>query len=533
MDPATLAIGAFFVLVLSLVIYQVGKRIPLPLIPHNKLQWFVGDIPFLTRLATEKGAITYAFDDTAMRLGPVSHWCVVVGLGASWASRLFGFEQAIVILADSQEMHDVLVNRAAEFDRSKSISALFAGTLPQGMLALLTDEHFGITMTNPYLARMTPRMVDLMQELVDLWSAGAKRLGGSTDAIDVLNDIRLATIDVIASITFGASFNGVKTSLDYLDSHPDASHSAPPEIPKLAADLEVLLDTIGDGVLFPAPSWLPWLTRNFNRQWRKAITSTHDYLRGRLYTTRADYALEGRDAEKASANQADNVLDMIMEREKEDRAKGAEALAKAEIIDELTTLALGGSETTATTMQWSVKMLWKHPDVQRKLRAELLNNLPAIASRPPTFAEITDETNLPYLSAVMYEILRCSRTASAVARDAARDTVLLGYPIPKGTQVLMPIGMFNPERWLRPDGSFNPTAGPWLPFSFGFRGCFGQKLALIELRLFISMIQVNFFFDAVPEELNTWKSNETVTNPSHPAQCYVRPIPWESMEKTW
>ncbi|KAF8194043.1 cytochrome P450 [Mycena galopus ATCC 62051] len=576
MDPAMLAIGAFGVLVLSLVIYQVGKPIPLPLIPHNKLQWFVGDIPFLTRLATEKGAITYAFDDTAMRLGPVSQ--LVVGLGASWASRLFGFGQAIVILADSQEMYDVLVNRAAEFDRSKSISALFAGTLPQGMLALPTDEqfkhhkrYFGITMTNPYLARMTPRMVDLMQELVDLWSAGAKRLGGSTDAIDVLNDIRLATIDVIASITFGASFNGVKTSLDYLDSHPDASHSARPEIPKLAADLEVLLDTIGDGVLFPAPRWLPWLTRNFNRKWRKAITSTHAYLRGRLYAARADYALEGRDAEKASASQADNVLDMIMEREKEDRAKGAEALTEAEIIDELTTLALGGSETTATTMQWSVKMLCKHPDVQRKLRAELLNNLPAIASRPPNFAEISDETNLPYLSAVMYEILRCSRTASAVARDATRDTVLLGYPIPKGTQVLMPIGMvqqmesdgfkdvtdgldsvrsassqrgrktgywsaadvhqFNPERWLRPDGSFNPTAGPWLPFSFGFRGCFGQKLALIELRLFISMIQVNFFFDAVPEELNTWKSNETVTN--HPAQCYVRPIPWESMEKTW
>ncbi|KAF8212986.1 cytochrome P450, partial [Mycena galopus ATCC 62051] len=247
-------------------------------------------------------------------------------------------------------------------------------------------------------------------------------------------------------------------------------------------------------------------------------------------------------AEKASASQADNVLDMIMEREKEDRTKGAEALTEAEIIDELMTLALGGSETTATTMQWSVKMLCKHPDVQCKLRAELLNNLPAIASRPPNFAEISDETNLPYLCAVMYEILRCSRTASAVARDATRDTVLLGYPIPKGTQVLMPIGMvqqmesdgfkdFNPEQSLRPDGSFNPSAGPWLPFSFGFRGCFRQKLALIELHLFISMIQVNFFFDAVPEELNTWESNETVTN--HPAQCYVRPIPWEGMEKTW
>jgi cytochrome P450 len=172
-------------------------------------------------------------------------------------------------------------------------------------------------------------------------------------------------------------------------------------------------------------------------------------------------------------------------------------------------------------MQWSVKILCKHPDVQRKLRTELLTNLPSIAARPPTYAEISDEVNLPYLSAVIYEILRCSRTASAVARDATRDTMLLGYPIPKGTQVLMPIGMvqqiesegsrdvtdgldsvrsasskrgrktgywsaadvhqFNPERWLKADGTFNPNAGPWLPFSFGFRGCFGQKLAVCLL----------------------------------------------------
>ncbi|KAJ6608065.1 cytochrome P450, partial [Mycena sp. CBHHK59/15] len=408
----------------------------------------------------------------------------------------------------------------------------FAGTLPQGMLALPMEEQFkhhkrylGITMTNPYLARMTPRIVDLKQELIDLWSVGAKRLGtgGSTDiAINALDDIRLATIDVIASITFGASFNGVKASLDYLEANPSAAPSSRPEITKLAADLEVLLDTIGDGVLFPAPSLLPWLTRNFNRKWRKAINN---------------YALEGKDSEKPAAHKADNVLDMIMEREREDQSKGAVALTEAEIIDELTTFALGGSETTATTMQWTIKILCKHPDVQRKLRSELLNNLPAIATRPPTYAEISDESNLPYLSAVIYEILRCSRTALAVARDATCDTVLLGYPIPKGTQRGRKTGywsssdvhLYNPERWLRQDGSFNANAGPWLPFSYGFRGYFGQKLALIELRLFLAMIQVNFFFNALPEEINTWKSHETVTN--HPTQCYVRPMSWENTEK--
>lgn len=42
---------------------------------------------------------------------------------------------------------------------------------------------------------------------------------------------------------------------------------------------------------------------------------------------------------------------------------------------------------------------------------------------------------------------------------------------------------FNPERWLRPDGSFDANAGPSLPFSLGQRGCFGKSLAVSSLIL--------------------------------------------------
>ncbi|KAJ7305635.1 cytochrome P450 [Mycena albidolilacea] len=576
MDSTSLTLGAGILLLLSFAIHHAGKPTPLPLIPHNSnLKWFVGDIPFIAKLAKERGGVSYAFDDTALRLGPVSQ--IVIGLGASWIGRTFGLGQVIVILADYQEMHDLLVNRAAEFDRSKLVNNLFAATLPQGMLALPTNQQFkhhkrylGITMTNPYLARMTPRIVDRMQELVDLWSVAAKRLavGSSTEvAFNALDDIRLSSIDVIASITFGTSFDGVKASLEYLDRNPSASPSSRPATPKLVTDLEVLLETIGSGIFFPVPTLLPWWTRTFNHKWRKALTNTHSYLRSRLSSARVDYEAERNTSEKSAAHRADNVLDIILERERGDQTRGAKTLTEAEIIDELTTFALGGSETTAATMQWSVKILCKHPAVQYKLRTELLNNLPVINTRPPTYTEISDETNLPYLSAVMYEILRCSRTAAAIDRDVTCDTTLLGYPIPKGTRLQMPIGMvqqlesegskhvtdtldsvrsasslqgrktgywsatdahlFNPERWLRPDGSFNATAGPWLPFSYGFRGCFGQKLALIQLRLFLAIAQFNFFFDALPEELNGWKSHETVT--SHPVQCYVRPIPWDNV----
>lgn len=37
---------------------------------------------------------------------------------------------------------------------------------------------------------------------------------------------------------------------------------------------------------------------------------------------------------------------------------------------------------------------------------------------------------------------------------------------------------FDPSRWLERDGSFNPNAGPMLPFSSGQRGCFGKNLGV-------------------------------------------------------
>ncbi|KAJ7347439.1 cytochrome P450 [Mycena albidolilacea] len=574
MDSSTLKTGAAL-LAVSLAIYQLGKPKPLPHIPHNKLHWFAGDYPFVVRIGREKSGFSYAFDHIATRLGPVSQ--VVLGLGASWVGKLFGPGNVIVVVADAQEAQDVLVNRSAEFDRSKRTSLLFEATLRQGMLGLPTGEQFrqhkrylAITMTSPYLARMTPRMIEHVQELVEVWAIGASQLrtGSSGDvAINAIEDLRLLTVDIIASITFGTSFNGTRALLNYLEATPEAGPSSRLEVPQLVLDLEVLLHTIADGGMFLLPSLLPWWTRTFNRKWRSAIGRVHAGLRTRLQTARAEYASETRD-ERPAAHKAENLLDIILEREREDGYKGVVALTESEIIDELTTFALGGAETTPTTMQWTLKILCKHPDVQRKLYSELLEKLPAITTRAPTYAEISDEANLPYLSAVLYEVLRCARTIAVVTRVATRDTVVLGYPIPKGTEVLFPIGMmqqlesdaskdvtdsldsvrsssskggrktgywsasdvhlFNPDRWLRQDGSFDANAGPWLPFSTGFRGCFGTKLALIELRIFLAIVQVNFFFDALPEELNTWQSHERLT--SHPDQCYIRPIPWDKIE---
>jgi cytochrome P450 len=166
-----------------------------------------------------------------------------------------------------------------------------------------------------------------------------------------------------------------------------------------------------------------------------------------------------------------------------------------------------------------------NPDIQRKLRAHVLERIPEIQDRSPTFEELS-ATNTPYLEAVVHETLRLSRTAGGYAREAKEDVVILGKRIPKNTTIVIPtvtgwedvstpvysvpgcdgdasersaelqsardpaavrkVGywapgtgrLFQPERWLDSEGQFDINAGPSLPFSLGQRGCFGKNLAV-------------------------------------------------------
>ena len=67
----------------------------------------------------------------------------------------------------------------------------------------------------------------------------------------------------------------------------------------------------------------------------------------------------------------------------------------------------GGSETTSTTLSWSVLYIALHPEIQQKCQIEIDEE---IGSRPPT---IEDVPNLPYVMACLMETQRLSIMAPA------------------------------------------------------------------------------------------------------------------------
>jgi hypothetical protein len=56
---------------IAFAVYHSLTPKPLPGIPHNKLEWLKGDIPFLMRSEKESGLVFQGFDLAAEKLGPI------------------------------------------------------------------------------------------------------------------------------------------------------------------------------------------------------------------------------------------------------------------------------------------------------------------------------------------------------------------------------------------------------------------------------------------------------------------------------
>jgi cytochrome P450 len=226
---------------------------------------------------------------------------------------------------------------------------------------------------------------------------------------------------------------------------------------------------------------------------------------------------------------------------------------------------IGGHHTTSGVMMWVAKYLTEFPHIQTQLRSVLYKTLSTAKEENRTFKfEEIRRAKLPYFDAVIEEMLRIN--AVTVTHEAMCDTVILGCPIAKGTQVFfmfngpgflspsIPIDeskrsetsrsaklngtwdetqdltISNPERWLvhknngeglgENDVECDGAAGPQLVFGLGPRACWGRRLALMEIRILIAMLVWNFELLETPPAISSHAGLEGIARV--PQQCHIR-----------
>ncbi|EAU36731.1 predicted protein [Aspergillus terreus NIH2624] len=424
-----------------------------------------------------------------------------------------------------------------------------------------------------------PAIYDRALELVDLWDAKARLAAGRP--FFAAEDIHNTALDAVLSFSFGGAFphSATRPQLELLSTlYMEAVHrndtplDRPAEFPQASPPdcIKAILDITGafeytKSSIFPR---LMWFLASKTPRVRHAVRTKDNFVLRELQG--ATHRLVWKDSD-ADHTWAQSAVDLIVDRERKyaEREGRSPNFFGSAIRDEVFGFVLAGHDTTSTTIAWGIKLLADNPDAQTNLRLALKNALleAAASNRLPLCSEVI-RTSIPYLDATIEEILRCAPTVPAVDRVALNDTVLLGHSIPKGTSIFLmnkgasffsppheiedekrspsaraaknkghhawdpeTLDIFLPERWLVASEEqasavgtanvvFDPAAGPAMPFGGGPRGCWGRRLAYLEMRLIFALMVWRFELLGCPKELSGYDAFDGLVH--KPKDCFVR-----------
>jgi cytochrome P450 len=207
------------------------------------------------------------------------------------------------------------------------------------------------------------------------------------------------------------------------------------------------------------------------------------------------------DARRRCPHDMGDLLSWLLRARHAETGKG---MSDRQLRDEVMTLFVAGSETTAAALAWTWYLLVTHPDVQRRLEEELTA---VVGGRMPTFQDLQ---TLSYTRMVIEEALRLYPPTWVTARSPLADDEIGGYRIPRQAVVLLSPyvlhrhptfwehpAAFDPERFMPAQSTDRPRYA-YFPFGGGPRRCIGESFALMEVRLIVAMVTQAYRLHLVP-----------------------------------
>jgi cytochrome P450 len=364
-------------------------------------------------------------------------------------------------------IEQVLVIQQAKFHKSELTKRITEGLLGQGLLISegefwrrqrrLAQPAFHRSRINEYAATM----IESTQRHIRDWRGGEQR--------DLAREMMALTLDVAVRTLFGTTLSAeaqqVGHSMTFLMRYQLGRQRSPVRIPE------------------------SWPTSRNKRARRE-----REFLDSLVYR----FISERREQENSSHR--GDLLSLLMSAMDEDGTQ----MTPKQLRDETMTLFIAGHETTAQMLAWTWFLLSENPSYEARLHEELRS---VLGGRPP---EASDFSKLPFLHAVMSEVLRMYPPAYITARTSIEPSQIGGYEFPAGSTMLMSQWVmhrdpryyedpetFRPDRWL--DGlAGRLPSGAYFPFGDGPRRCIGQGFAMLEAAIVIGTLAQRFQFRLVP-----------------------------------
>ncbi|CAG9831114.1 unnamed protein product [Diabrotica balteata] len=169
--------------------------------------------------------------------------------------------------------------------------------------------------------------------------------------------------------------------------------------------------------------------------------------------------------------------------------------SEREIIDEVKTFLIAGTDTTASTLTFVFTMLGLFQNVQQKVLEEIIDILGP--ERRPFPADLPQ---MKYMEMVIKETLRLFPVAPIISRILTEDIDGGDMVFPSRSSVTIsslfihrnpeywpdPL-KFDPDRFL-PENIAKRHPCTYIPFSYGPRNCIGGKFSMINMKTILAYV---------------------------------------------
>ncbi|KAG9459041.1 hypothetical protein H6P81_003549 [Aristolochia fimbriata] len=404
--------------------------------------------------------------------------------------------RTLIIVSSNELAHEALVDRGQAFasrPRENPTRAVFScnkftvNAAVHGPLWRSLRRNMVYNMlSNTRLREFHDVRADAMDRLVDrLRAESAESPDGS---VLVLKSVRFAVFCILLAMCFGVEME--EATIENVD--------------RLMKRVLIVLNPRLD-------DYLPLLSPLFGKQRREAMEVREEQIRTlvpfieqRRSELRGDPPSPGKSS-SSSPSRSFAYLDTLFDLKIEGRKS---APSHAELVTLCSEFINGGTDTTATGVEWGIARLIQNPDIQSKLYADIVS---VVGDRVVTG---TDVESMPYLNAFTKELLRLHPpTYFSLTHAAVEPTRLGGYDIPTDANLefyLLPIAT-NPNCWTEP-GRFWPdrfltgeeadiTGGKevkMIPFGAGRRICPGLTMGMLHVNLILARMVQEFEWSAHP-----------------------------------
>lgn len=398
--------------------------------------------------------------------------------GAIYAIRLG--PQPVLVSSDHEVLQAVLRERPQRFRRLSAVERVFDEIGCNGVFsaegeAWRVQRRLVMQALNAsHFRGFFPALQAIVARLHARW----QRAADEGRVLEMRDELTRFTVDATTALAFGEDPNTIDGERDLIQQH-----------------LSQVFPMIMSRVNAALPYWR-WFKLPRDRRFDRALQAVHSHVQGLIVRNRERMAA-------APGAPPANLLQTLLAARDEDGCR----LSDADVAANVFTLLLGGEDTTAHSLAWAMYFLAAEPALQQRLHAEAcrLFGSAGVAPAYETLRELDD------FEAVVSESLRLKPTVPALYLEANEPATVGDVAVPKGTALFFLLRpdmvdkrhfadpqRFDPGRWTarhQHAAAGCPRAHQaraHLQFGAGARVCPGRHLAVVEMRLVLSMLLRNF-----------------------------------------